>query len=141
MPFGRWLTSDVLPSDEFICRRLRIPNDLYVIANVNGALLSLCEEVNWQQFGEVTVADTVSAMIEMYDEYSEGEACLIGSLQLYATAIAPSGTLPCDGTTYNRVDYPRLYAVLDPRYIVDVDTFITPNPPSFVGLNYFIVAR
>jgi len=136
-----WLTSDVLPSDDFICRRLRIPNEIYTIANVNGALLSLCEAVNWQQFGAVTIEETVAAMNRMYNEYSQGEVCLIGSIILFATGTTPDGTLPCDGSVYNRVDYPGLYAVLDTRYIIDADTFMTPNPPSFVGLNYFIVSR
>lgn len=136
-----WLTSDVPPTGEYICRLLRIPNNVYFIANVNGALLSLCEEWNWEQFGAMTVAETVAAMIIMYGEYSQGTVCLIGSLQLYATGTQPDNTLPCDGTTYLRTDYQRLYDTLDAQYIVDADSFFTPNPPSFSGLNWFIVAK
>jgi hypothetical protein len=136
-----WLTSDALPDDDFICRRLRIPNTLLAVANVNGALLSLCEPQNWELFGAATIEETVAAMTKMYDEYSLGEPCLIASIILYATESTPQGTLPCDGATYNRVDYPELYAALNSIYIIDADTFVTPNPPSFVGLNYFIVAR
>lgn len=136
-----WLTSDTLPTTEFICRRLYIPNDVRVIANVSGALLSLCEEWNWEQFGAVTVEATVRAMTDMLTRYYEESACMLGAIVLYATSDTPQGTLPCDGSTHNRVDYPSLYAVLDAEYIVDADHFVTPNPPSYVGLNYFIVAR
>ena len=136
-----WLTSDTLPNDDFICRRLRIPNVIGAIANVNGALLSLCEPQNWEQFGTATIDETVAAMTLMYDEYSQGEACLIGAIILYATSDTPDGTLPCDGSTHLRVDYPALYAVLADEYKVDADIFRTPNPVSYVGLNFFIVAR
>jgi len=122
-----WLTSDLLPTADFICRRIRIPNDIFVIANVNGALLSLCEQQNWEKFGAVTIAETVTAMNIMYDEYSQGEACLIGAILPYATLAVPSGCLPCDGTQYLREDYPMLYAALDTIYIVDADNFKTPD--------------
>lgn len=122
-----WLTTDVLPTDDFICRRLRIPNDVNVIANVNGALWSLCEEHNWEQRGIVTVDETVAAMQAMYAEYSQGEACLIGAILPYATSAVPDGCLDCDGTSYLKDDYPMLYAALDSVYIVDADNFVTPD--------------
>lgn len=51
----------------------------------------------------------------------------IGQLITYVTADAPAYTIPCDGGTYNREDYPDLYALLDAAYIVDADTFVTPD--------------
>lgn len=122
-----WITGDTLPSDSFVCRRLRIPNDDIFLANVNGALWSLCETWNWEQVGTVTVEDAVAAAIAMYDEYSRGEACLIGAILPYATSAAPDGTLACDGSEYLREDYPMLYAALDSVYIVDADNFIVPD--------------
>lgn len=37
------------------------------------------------------------------------------------------GLLLCDGSTYNREDYPLLYASLLPAYILDVDSFQVPD--------------
>lgn len=54
-------------------------------------------------------------------------ASQIGEIRAFASAIIPQGSLLCDGGTYDRVDYPELYAVLAPAYIVDVDTFIVPD--------------
>ena len=54
----------------------------------------------------------------------------IGVVIMYSTADAPLYVLPCDGEEYNREDYPDLYAVLDAAYIVDADTFVTPNMQS-----------
>lgn len=54
----------------------------------------------------------------------------IGQIIMYTQADAPANTLPCDGETYNREDYPLLYAVLDAAYILDADTFVTPGMQS-----------
>lgn len=51
----------------------------------------------------------------------------IGQIIMYTSADAPSATLPCDGETYLREDYPLLYEVLDAAYIVDSDNFVTPD--------------
>lgn len=121
-----WLTPDEIPTTDFICRRLRIPNNPDVIAQVNGAILSLCEAFNWEENG-VGISVTVDAMMIMFDEYLESDACMIGAILPYATTDAPNGCLPCDGSTHNRIEYPRLYERLDPLYQVDADTFVTPD--------------
>lgn len=136
-----WLTPETIPTDDFVCRLLKIPNDIMLIANVNGALTSLCEVWNYEQFGAATVEQTVTAMQAMYDIYRQGTVCLIGSVILYATGSAPSNTLLCDGSTHLKDDYPQLYNVLAPAYIVDATHFIVPNPVSYTGLNYYIVYR
>lgn len=56
----------------------------------------------------------------------------VGNIQAFITAIAPSNTLYCDGSTYNREDFPFLYAVLDPIFIIDADTFIVPDMRGLV---------
>jgi microcystin-dependent protein len=55
---------------------------------------------------------------------------MIGQIVMYTTDAAPAFTLPCDGGTYAREDYPALYDVLDPAYRVDADTFSTPDLQS-----------
>jgi len=49
---------------------------------------------------------------------------------MYTTDLQPEFTLPCDGGTYARTDYPLLYAALAAPYIVDADTFTTPDMAS-----------
>jgi len=122
-----WITGDTLPDNDFICRRVRIPRDDIILANVNGALWSLCEIWNWEKVGTVTTTQAVEAMQVMYNEFIQGEACLIGAILPYATKVVPDGCLACDGTQYLRTDYPMLYAALEDVYIVDADNFITPD--------------
>jgi microcystin-dependent protein len=51
----------------------------------------------------------------------------IGEIKAIAAAVAPAGCLLCDGSEFNRVDYPDLYAILAPAYIVDADKFTVPD--------------
>lgn len=51
---------------------------------------------------------------------------MIGSVFPYATIEPPTHCLPCDGAVYLRTDYPRLYELLAPAFILDADTFQTP---------------
>jgi microcystin-dependent protein len=51
----------------------------------------------------------------------------VGFVKPYITTNPPDNTIPCDGGTYNREDYPLLYAVIDSVFIVDSDTFTTPD--------------
>jgi hypothetical protein len=135
-----YLTPDTVPTS-FRCRRLRIPDDVDWLSIVNGAIYELTKPYNYEAFGDLTEQETAEVFETMFGEYLQGEACLIGSVLLYATATAPDGTLPCDGSSHLRVDFPSLYAVIDSAYIVDADHFITPNPVGLVGLNYRIVSR
>lgn len=52
---------------------------------------------------------------------------MIGSIVPLVTGVMPGGVLVCDGATHARVSYPDLYAVLDAVFIVDADTFVTPD--------------
>jgi len=51
----------------------------------------------------------------------------VGFIRPYITTDLPTNTIACDGGTYNREDYPILYAVIDSTYIINADTFSTPN--------------
>lgn len=119
-------TPQTLPA-AVICRRLFIPDDPIFIAAVNGALLDLCDSNRWEHYGAVTPVEAASAALVMYEEYFETDACMIGSIVPYASAEPPGGVLPCDGSIYLRENYPRLYAALDPAFIVDADQFRTPD--------------
>lgn len=135
-----WLTTDTSAPTDFICRRVRIPNDINLIGAVTGALLLLANEGNWEQFGAATPAQTALLFSDMLIDYLESDVCMIGTILPYATDAPPNGCLPCDGGTYNRVDYPRLYERLAAVFIIDADTFRTPamfdRVPVGAGLSY-----
>lgn len=58
----------------------------------------------------------------------------IGLVIPYASTTPPEGTLDCDGALYLRVDFPELYDVLDPAFIVDANSFNVPDCRNrFVG--------
>lgn len=64
-----YLTGESLPS-ELVCGRLFIPNDRQLIANIKGAIWQLTKAYNWEQFGAVTVDETVAAMETMFDVFN-----------------------------------------------------------------------
>lgn len=137
-----YIAPDTIPTTDFVCRRLRIPNDIDILGAVNGALNDLTNFWNWEEItGSVTKEEISRAMDVMFREYLQGEACLIGSIQLYAVDSLPSGVLACDGASYLRTDYPMLYSVLPSVFIVDADHFTVPDLYQGTDMKYAIVSR
>jgi len=122
-----YLTGDTVTATDYICRRLLIPNDLDLILAVNGAITELTRVHNWEQFGAATVNETVALMDDMLELFYYSDACMIGAILPYVSTDPPPATLACDGTQYQRADYPSLYAVLNAALIVDSDNFVTPD--------------
>lgn len=123
MPF---VTPENAPT-ETRCWRMSIPVNKQVLGAVLGQLHELTKTHNWEQVGGITVAETVSIFQDLFDDFSIGQFCMIGSLIHYVTNSPPHGVLLCDGTQYLRVDYPALYADLPASLIVDADNFIVPT--------------
>lgn len=95
---------------------------------VNGALGLLTEAFRWEQHGDMTPNEAADLAFLMWWEWATQEgSLLLGSVFAYATATLPDGVLLCDGSEYDRDDYPELYEVLDSAFIVDPDTFRVPN--------------
>lgn len=69
--------------------------------------------------------DTLEAMVA--SALGAIKVPILGLITAYATEDPPPNVLPCDGASYLRVDYPELYAVLDPFFIVDADHFSVPD--------------
>jgi len=69
--------------------------------------------------------DTIQAYVDglLYEVKNP----MLGQIVAYATEELPAGVLLCDGSTFNRVDYPDLYNLLDSVFILDADTFIVPD--------------
>lgn len=111
-----------------ICRRIRIPAQTDWLALVNGALTTLVQDWNWELFGTSTIDETIQTFYEILAGYTDSTGyCMIGSIFPYMTADPPAGTLICDGAAHSRLDYPDLYAAIDAAFIVDADSFITPD--------------
>jgi len=113
-------------SPGFACRRVRVPGDLFFLMAVTGALRELTFAYNWEQFGDVTPDEAAATALLMWEEFAESD-CMIGAVFPYATMEPPQGCLTCDGSVYQRVDYPLLYERLDPVFIVNADYFAVPD--------------
>jgi len=83
----------------------------------------LCEYYNWQKAGTAEIEQAVEAANKMQVRMQP----MIGLIFPFATTNPPDGCLVCDGSIYNRVDYPGLYAVLASAYILNADQFIVPD--------------
>lgn len=123
-----WLTPDTIPIGR-ACRVIRIPDSPEFIAPLTGALLSLAEAWNWEKYGALTPEETAEVYWQMVNEYLDNgfSNCMIGVCFTYITENVPDGGLPCDGSTYLRVDYPLLYSALDTAYVLDADSFVVPD--------------
>jgi microcystin-dependent protein len=107
-----------------------MPRQLWFIAQVADALVSLSLERNWEQVGSVLVDDAIQAATDMMLEFKP----MIGTIFLTAWATVPDGYLVCDGSSYLRVDYPLLYAALDSVFHIDADNFTVPDLQDRVPL-------
>jgi len=122
-----WLTGDHPVPELGWCRLTRIPGSLGFLQAVGGALGELTNPKNWEQFGTMTPEESAEAATELFYEWSRSDACMIGAVMAYVTTTPPPSCLPCNGSIYQRVDYPRLYEKLAAAYIIDADTFRTPD--------------
>lgn len=102
---------------------LHVPANLWFISEVSDLLFDMTQPDNWEQVGDVTVDDASQAASTMWEAFQP----MTGELIPFVTATVPEGLLLCDGSTYNRVDYPDLYDALDSAFIIDADTFNVPN--------------
>jgi len=124
---NRWITPAVLPPVNNYCRRLFIPGDVTWLMIVSGALDELRFSDSFEQVTGITPQQTADAFQAMIDVFNVGDFCMIGAIIAYVTVSAPLGTLPCDGSTHLRVDFPLLYGSIDPFYQTDADHFVTPD--------------
>jgi microcystin-dependent protein len=91
----------------------------------------LKERKNWinQNIPTDEVTDNDWDTIEAYVDglLYEAKNPMIGLIIPFVTVDPLPNVLPCDGATYLRVDYPNLYDVIDPFFIVDGDHFNVPD--------------
>lgn len=121
-----YLTPSSIPPAT-ICRRISFPDSEEWLALVTGMISSAIYPFQWQEFGTITPNEAAERCRQMLDEFRRAEGCMLGAIVEYATIEPPPGCLPCDGSIYNRVDYPDLWQVLQPQLKIDSDTFMTPD--------------
>lgn len=122
-----YLTPDAPPPNSFVCRRIIIPNSQDWLALVAGALASLVFLDSWEEFGSMTREEAAQTAKRIFLSFGDGGQCMIGAIIPYATAALPPNVLPCDGSVYQRTDYPILYDLLDPSLHINADEFATPD--------------
>lgn len=84
-------------------------------------------ESAWEQDGNLTPEETAQIFKRMYLDIQEERDCMIGEIRAFLRSELPVGILPCDGSTFERVDYPRLYELIPPAFHLDADHFRTPD--------------
>lgn len=105
-----------------------MPNDVAVLFYASSYLE---DRFNWVDKSDpldvVTDSDwdTIEAMVA--SALRTLKMPILGMIVPFVTEDPASGVLPCDGSVYLRVDFPDLYAVLDPFFIVDADHFNVPD--------------
>lgn len=109
-----------------VCRRIYIPNDPNIIAAVNDVLVYLTQETAWIESPGVPNWKIRALITQMWFDFTESD-CMIGTVVPVVRAVLPDWMLPADGGTYQRADYPSLYELIDTEYIIDSDTFRTPD--------------
>lgn len=69
--------------------------------------------------------DTIEKLVA--DTYEAIMNPVIGWVFPIVTENPPENCLLCDGSTHLRVDFPQLYALIDPAFIIDADSFFVPD--------------
>lgn len=87
-----YLTPGEIPEGD-ICRPLSIPANGEWLAIVSGALTELTKPYNWEQFGAVTVEETIARMQIMIDAYYAGCAVCATPGGYRIIRISPTGNL------------------------------------------------
>ncbi len=95
-------------------------------------LLSVCKWLhNYDNWVSNNLPLNEAERNTVYEQISLAEyelmAAAIGAIIPFVGAVIPGYALLCDGTTYNRVDYPTLYTAIDPAFHIDADTFFVPD--------------
>ncbi len=121
-----YITPQADPPDTS-CRRIFIPNDNFMVAAIMGQILELTEANNWEQTTGISIADTTALWETIYAQFSEGFFCLIGAIIPILNDVIPSNMLLCDGSTFNKIDFPELYDVLPAVLISNPSTGLTPD--------------
>lgn len=81
---------------------------------------------------ESEIEDARNEILKLMSSFEEYCMLPLGTLIPFAGKYAdlPTWALACDGSQYQRIDYPDLYATLESAFIVDSDNFNVPDTRS-----------
>lgn len=83
--------------------------DVALVPHFSDAITQLVHDWQWTEV-EDSVDDIIASCVDSVESwYSD---MLIGSVHIFIVATLPDGWLLLDGATYDKVDYPELWAVL-----------------------------
>lgn len=91
---------------------------------LSAALTDMAMRYTWSPVDDSTWDNIEAAVAQA--QYEVWSNVLIGTI-VWRAGSPQTNELLCDGATYNRVDYPGLYAALDLAYIIDADSFRVPD--------------
>lgn len=99
--------------------------------HIIGMLEALDQPDAWQgtEYEIETARAQIRELIASAEEEETVNLLPLGLVIPFAglTATLPDWLLLCDGAVHDRVDYPDLYAVLESAFVIDADTFKTPD--------------
>jgi len=104
----------------------RIQSPDWVIQALLGQIAILATPRVWRQVGTAT-PDEAAQYFEEVMESIYPAPIYPGMTMVSFRETVPSGWLLCDGSIYERTDYPELYASLDPAFIIDSNQFAVPD--------------
>lgn len=122
-----WVTPDDPPGDP-ICVKVWLPEGIGYEACLKGALLSLTEEINWEQVDGQDADVVAQAFADAYQDTLKWEACMpAGAIMYFAADNVPDGFLECDGAEYDVEDFSVLFAAIGYFFGGSGDVFNVPN--------------
>lgn len=104
-----------------ITRALSIDDAL--VSHVSDAIAQLTIGANWVEVDD-PISDIVEECFDALDSWYFG-LMFVGQISSFLGAV-PDAWLELDGSTYNKVDYPELWAALDAQYR-DATTLTLPD--------------
>lgn len=113
------------PFDDSPVRCLHVNEFWY--PHLAGVISALDEPDAWT--GTQGEIDFVRSEVRRLLASLKGSCVILGSIHPYAGNVSdlPPWALICDGTTYERADYPDLYEILDSAFVISGTQFKTPE--------------
>lgn len=98
--------------------------DVALLSFVGDAISNLGQDYQWVEIGD-PVADVVQACCDAVDSWYGG--IMIGQVSFFLGSL-PVGWLALDGATYDKIDYPELFDLLDAQFKDEIeDEFTIPD--------------
>jgi len=118
-------TPDGATDAERVCRSFSIRASL--IPALDDWLEKIAHSWMWEAVGDMTPEEVAEELEAAFAQLQAGGCAVwIGEVKWIATAV-PEWCLLCDGTEYDKEDYPLLAEALDSAYEVDPLTFRVPD--------------